>query len=63
MLAKDLKEELNKFEDDAQILIRAKGEDGTIMLADFGRINKSETENIGVIVPLFKEIGGKKWKY
>ena len=59
MLAKDLKEELNKFEDDAQILIRAKGEDGTIMLADFGRINKSETENIGVIVPLFKEIGGK----
>ena len=59
MLAKDLKEELNKFEDDAQILIRAKWEDGTIMLADFGRINKSETENIGVIVPLFKEIGGK----
>ena len=47
------------FEDDAQILIRSKWEDGTIMLADFGRINKSETENIGVIVPLFKEIGGK----
>ena len=63
MLAKDLKEELNKFEDDAQILIRAKGEDGTLILEDFGRINKSETENIGVIVPLFKEIGGKKWKY
>ena len=54
MRVKDLKEELNKFEDDAQILIRAKGEDGTIMLADFGGINKSETENIGVIVPLFK---------
>lgn len=59
MLAKDLKEELNKFEDDAQILIRAKGEDGTIVLVDFGGINKKETENIGVIVPLFKEIGGK----
>lgn len=54
MLAKDLKEELNKFEDDAQILIRAKREDDTIILADFGGINKSETENIGVIVPLFK---------
>ena len=59
MLAKDLKEELEKFKDDAQILIRAKREDDTIILADFGGINKSETENIGVIVPLFKEIGGK----
>ncbi len=59
MLAKDLKEELEKFRDDAQIFIRAKGKDGTIILADFGGINKKETENIGVIVPLFKEIGGK----
>ena len=30
MLAKDLKEELEKFKDDAQIFIRAKGEDGCI---------------------------------
>ena len=54
MLAKDLKEELNKFEDDAQIFIRTKLEDGTIILVDFGGINKKETENIGVIIPLFK---------
>ena len=54
MLSKDLKEELEKFKDDARILIRAKREDGTIVLVDFGGINKKETENIGVIVPLFK---------
>lgn len=54
MIVKELKEELEKFKDDARILIRAKGEDGTIILADFGGINKKETENIGVIIPLFK---------
>ena len=54
MLAKDLKEELKKFEDNTQILVRVKDKDGKIVLVDFGGINKKETENIGVIVPLFK---------
>ncbi|WP_209299112.1 hypothetical protein [Brachyspira hyodysenteriae] len=54
MIVKELKEELEKFEDDTQIFVRVKDEDGEIILSDFGRINKKETENIGVIVPLFK---------
>ena len=54
MLAKDLKEELNKFEDDAQIFVRIKDEKYGITLADFGGIITSEELGLGVIVPLFK---------
>ena len=59
MLAKDLKEELNKFEDDTQIFIRVKNEKDEMILVDFLEITKSEKMGCGVIVPLFKEIGGK----
>ena len=54
MLVKDLKEELNKFEDDDQIFIRVKSEDGVITLVDFEAIDKSSVGDFGVIVPLFK---------
>lgn len=59
MLAKDLKEELNKFEDDDQIFIRVKSEDGVITLVDFEAIDKSSLGDFGVIVPLFK-LGNKQ---
>ncbi|ELV06167.1 hypothetical protein [Brachyspira hampsonii] len=55
MLVKDLKEELKKFEDNTQILVRVKDKDGKIVLVDFGRISKTES-GAGVIVPLFKSI-------
>ena len=54
MLVKDLKEELNKFEDDDLIFIRVKSEDGVITLVDFEAIDKSSVGDFGVIVPLFK---------
>ena len=54
MLVKEIKKELENFEDDAQIFVRVKDEKDGITLADFGGIITSEELGLGVIVPLFK---------
>lgn len=54
MLVKDIKQELDKFSDETQILIRVKDENDTIVLADFSKIISSNVLGFGFIVPLFK---------
>ena len=54
MLVKDLKQELNKFNDETQIFIRVKDKNDTLILADFPEITSNDVLDFGVIVPLFK---------
>ena len=54
MLVKDLKQELNKLSDEAEIYINVGTENGTTILADFSGIISSDKLGFGFIVPLFK---------